>query len=391
MLEYLLLKRVSICKLMLLALMWIQFDEDSQNQLTPDYSSPLQVENLTWLGETSVGEEVEHFCDVSNTARIGVWGEILELKLVDLITDLPTCLHEASWFALLAITMMLVDKELDGICVHPQDKYFARTLALESLAELGDSYLAKGHPYLDFPLSLEDAKSLLPVNRKQELEIELEKFFIDTYEDDFDDEAPNICEFSSIYLQDILKEFFVKSDWQGDINQEAVLQLQEKYGSQYSEGAFSPETKEHERWGKTLVFLKQFIGLDSNFIESQSDLFLDESLAADLPDYFRMKTRLERWQDRTVVLSRLVHTLVHFLLVGQNYHPSHIQDLMAIPVSSRAISSLQACLGVAAYRSGYYMAASNIPESEIGRNWLLEKAFPNLLDFYQTGRLSGKQ
>ncbi|MBD2456400.1 hypothetical protein H6G80_20260 [Nostoc sp. FACHB-87] len=391
MLEYLLLKRVSICKLMLLALMWIQFDEDSQNQLTPDYSSPLQVENLTWLGETSVGEEVEHFCDVSNTARIGVWGEILELKLVDLIADLPTCLHDASWFALLAITMMLVDKELEGICVHPQDEYFARTLALESLADLSDSYLAKGHPYLDFPLSLEDAKSLLPVNRKQELEIELEKFLIDTYEDDFDDEAPHISEFSSIYLQDILKEFFVESDWQGDINQEAVAQLQEKYGLQYSEGAFSPETKEHERWGKTLVFLKQFIGLDSNFIESQSDLFLDESQAADLPDYFCIKSHLERWQDRTVVLSQLVHTLVHFLLVGQNYHPSHIQDLMAIPTSSRAISSLQACLGIAAYRSGYYMATSNIPESEIGRNWLLQKAFPNLLEFYQTGRLNGKQ
>lgn len=387
MLEYLLLKRVSICKLILLALMWIQFDEDSQNQLTPDYSSPLLVENLTWLGETSVGEEVEHFCDISNTARIGVWEEILELKLVDLIADLPTCLHDASWFVLLAITMMLVDKELDGICVHPQDEFFARTIALESLADLSDSYLAKGHPYLDFPLSLEDAKSLLPVNRKQELEIKLEKFLIDTYEHDFDDEAPDISEFSSIYLKDILKEFFVESDWQDDINQEAVAQLQEKYGSQYSEGAFSPETKEHERWGKTLVFLKQFIGLDSNFIESQSDLFLDESQAADLPDYFCIKSHLERWQDRTVVLCRLVHTLVHFLLVGQNYHPSHIQDLMAIPVSSRAISSLQACLGVAAYRSGYYMAASNIPESEIGRNWLLEKAFTNLLEFYQTGRL----
>ncbi|MFN6498062.1 MAG: hypothetical protein RMX65_013780 [Nostoc sp. DedQUE01] len=391
MLEYLLLKRVSICKLMLLALMWIQFDEDSQNQLTPDYSSPLLVENLTWLGETSVGEEVEHFCDISNTARIGVWEEILELKLVDLIADLPTCLHDASWFALLAITMMLVDKELDGICVHPQDEFFARTIALESLADLSDSYLAKGHPYLDFHLSLEDAKSLLPVNRKQELEIKLEKFLINTYEHDFDDEAPDICEFSSIYLQDILKEFFVESGWQDDINQEAVAQLQEKYGSQYSEGAFSPETKEHERWGKTLVFLKQFIGLDSNFIESQSDLFLDESQAADLPNYFCIKSHLERWQDRTVVLSRLVHTLVYFLLVGQNYRPSHIQDLMAVPTSSRAIYSLQACLGVAAYRSGYYMAASNIPESEIGRKWLLQKAFPNLLEFYQTGRLNGKQ
>ncbi|MBD6615411.1 hypothetical protein FNW02_06020 [Komarekiella sp. 'clone 1'] len=389
--EYLLLKRVSICKLILLALMWIQSDEDSQNQLTSDYSSSLRVENLTWLGETSVGEDVEHFCDVSNTTRIGVWGEILELKLVDLIADLPTCLHDASWFALLAITMMLVDKELDRVCVHPQDEYFSRTIALESLVYLGYSYLAKGHPYLDFPLSLEDAKSLLPVNKKQELEIELEKFIIDTYEDDFDDEYPDVNELSPIYLQEILKEFFNESDWQGDINQEAVAELQQKYGSQYSEGAFSAETEGHERWGKTLVFLKQFIGLDSSFIESHSDLFIDESQTADLPDYFCIKSHLERWQDRTVVLSRLVHTLVYFLLVEQNYHPSHLEDLMAIPASSRAISSLQACLGIAAYRSGFYMVAYNIPESEVGRNWLLEKAFPSLYDFYQTGRLSGKQ
>ena len=97
--------------------------------------------------------------------------------------------------------MMLVDKELDRVCVHPQEEYFARTIVLEVLADLGDSYLAKGHPYLDFPLSLEDAKSLLPVNRKQELEIELEKFIVDTYEDDFDDESPDINEFSHIYYK----------------------------------------------------------------------------------------------------------------------------------------------------------------------------------------------
>ncbi|PMB43680.1 hypothetical protein CEN40_15395 [Fischerella thermalis CCMEE 5205] len=389
--EYLLLKRVNICKLILLALMWIQSDEDSQLSLTPDYSSRLRVENLTWLGETSVEDDVEHFCDVSNTVRIGVWGEILELKLVDLIADLPTCLHDASWFALLAINMMLVDKELDWVYIHPQDEYFARTIALESLAQLGDSYLAKGHPYLDFPLSLDEAKSLLPIDRKQKLEAELEKVIIDAYEDDFEVDAPDISYFSKDYLKEILEEFFANADWRDNINQEAVAQLQEKYGSEYSEGAFSPQTRGRDRWGKTLVFLKQFIGLDSSFIDSHSDLFLDdESEESDLPEYFRIKSYLARWQDRTVVLSRLVHTLVYFLLTGENYHPSHLEDLMAIPASSRSISSLQACLGVAVYRSGYYMAASGIPESEISRNWLLEKAFPNLHDFYQTGRLQGK-
>jgi hypothetical protein len=390
--EYLLLKRVNICKLILLALMWIQSDEDSQNQLTPDYSSPLLVENLTWLEETYVGEDVEHFCDVSNTVRIGVWGEILELRLVDLIADLPTCLHDASWYALLAIAMMLVDKELDRVYVHLQNEYFARTMALESLADSSDSYLAKGHPYLDFPLSLEEAKSLLPVDIKQELEVELEKFIIDTYEDDFEDDAPDISQFPRDYLKEIFKDFFANSDWRGDLNQEAVARLQEKYGAEYSEGAFSPQTRGHERWGKTLVFLKQFIGLDSSFIDNQSDLFLDDEFEeSDLPEYFRIKSHLARWQDRTVVLSRLVHTLVYFLLSGENYHPSHLDDLMRIPASSRVISSLQACLGVAAYRSGYYMAATKIPESEVGRNWLLDKAFPNLRDFYQTGRLAGKQ
>ncbi|MDF5731068.1 MAG: hypothetical protein PUP92_24455 [Rhizonema sp. PD38] len=384
-------KQVNISKLILLALMWIQSDEDSQNQLTIDYSSPLRVENLIWLGETYVGEDVEHFCDVSNTVRIGVWGEILELKLVDLIADLPTCLHDALWYALLAINMMLVDNELDGVYVHPQDRYFARLIALESLADSSNSYLTKGHPYLDFPLSLEEAKSLLPVGKRQELEVELEKFIIDTYEDDFEDDAPDISQFSPIYLKEILKDFFADSDWRGDINLEAVAQLQEKYGSEYSEGAFSPQTRGHERWGKTLVFLKQFIGLDSSFIDDQSDLFLDESEESDLPEYFRIKSHLAHWQDRTFVLSRLVHTLVYFLLSGENYHPSHMSDLMRIPASDRVISSLQACLGVAAYRSGYYMAVYNIPESEFGRNWLLDKAFPNLRDFYQTGRLGGKQ
>lgn len=207
--EYLLLKRINICKLILLALMWIQSDEDSQLSLTPDYSSPLQVENLTWLGETYVKEDVEHFCDVSNTVRIGVWGEILELKLVDFIADLPKSLHDASWFALLAINMMLVDKELNRRYVHPQDEYFARTVALDCLAQLGDSYLAKGHPYLDFPLSLEEAKSLLPVDRKQELEIELEKFVIDTYEHDFEDEKPDISEIKKDYLKEVFKDFLL--------------------------------------------------------------------------------------------------------------------------------------------------------------------------------------
>ncbi len=241
--------------------------------------------------------------------------------------------------------MMMVDKELDRMYVHPQNECFARTIALESLADSGDSYLAKGHPYLDFPLSLEEAKSLLPVDRKQELEVELEKFIIDTYEDDFEDDAPDISQFPRDYLKEILLDFFANSDWRGDINQEAVAQLQEKYGPKYSQAAYSVQTEGYERWGYTLVFLKQFIGLDSSFIESKSDLFVeDESLETDLPEYFCIKSHLARWQDRKVVLPRLVHTLVYFLLSGENYHPSHMSDLMRIPASSRVISSLQACL-----------------------------------------------
>jgi hypothetical protein len=400
--EYLLFKRTSLCKLVLLALMWIQGDEDNQRSLSAEYSSPLRVENSTWLENTHAEEDIEHFRDVSNTVRMGIWLEVLQQRLLDTVSDLPTCLHDASLYALLAINLMLVDKELDGVYVHPQNEYFARAIAYETLSQLGNSEMTRGCPYMDFPLSLEEAKSLLPVDRKEDLEIELENFLIDTYHHDFQDDVPDQDDYPRDWLQETLKDFFAPANWRFDINKEAVVQLQEKYGSEYAEAAFSPQTRGNERWGKTLVYLKSYFGANSFFASSQSDLMLSEKELSELessheyvedsvpPGYFRIKSYLTRFSDRTVALSQLVHTLVYFLLAGDNYHPSHLEDLMAIPTSSRVISSLQAYLAVAAYRSGYYMAASNIPESEVGRKWLLDNAFPNLRDFYQSGRSGAK-
>jgi hypothetical protein len=395
-------KRVTTCKFIFLALMWLQSDEDKQTSLQDDYMSPLSIENSEWYEERYPDSDVEHFRDVSNTVRMGIWTLILQRELSDELDDLPTCLHDASRYALFGIAMMLVDKELEGVCLHPQDKYFARSTVLESLQLLDtDTVLAKGEP-LDFPLTLQEAKSLLPVDRKEELEIELEKFLIHSYEHDFKDDAPDISKLSGDYIGAALKDFFYSAEWWSDINREAVAQLQEKYGFDYAVGAVSPQTADDLRWGRTLRFFRHYFPLSTIFIESESDLFLleqelssvessDEYIESELPTgYFRIKHYLESYTDRTLVLSRLVHTLVYFLLVRENYQSSHIDNLMEIPTSSHTKNSLQAALEAAVYRCGYYMAVNSIPESEVGSSWLFSMAFPNLRDFYQAGRSDGK-
>ncbi|MEC4819689.1 MAG: hypothetical protein SAK29_41430 [Scytonema sp. PMC 1069.18] len=221
-------------------------------------------------------EDIEHFRDVSNTVRMGIWLEVLQQRLLDTASDLPTCLHDASLYALLAINLMLVDKELDGVYIHSQNEYFARAIAYETLSQLGNSEMTRGCPYMDFPLSLEEAKSLLPVDRREDLEIELEDFIIDTYCTDFQKIVSDINLITQDYLKECIKEFFASANWRFDINREVVEQLQEKYGSEYAEAAFSPQTKGRERWGKTLVYLKSYFGASSFFASSQSDLFLSE-------------------------------------------------------------------------------------------------------------------
>ncbi len=381
--------------------MWIQSDEDSQKQISLDYTSSLQVENLIWLEDSYAESDIEHFRACSNTIRMGIWLEVLQQKLLDVNSDLPTCLHDACLYALLAINMMLVDKELEGEHIHSQDKYFARTIAYETLCRLGDCEMTRGCPYMDFPLSLEEAKSLLPTDKKENLEIQLENFLIDTYHHDFQDDVPNVNNYPRDWLKETLKDFFAAANWRCDINQKAIVQLQEKYGSNYAECAFSSQTEGSERWGKTLVYLKSYLGASSFFANSPSDLVLAEEELSTLESsdeyieseaasgYFHIKQYLDNYTDRTTTLSRLVHTLVYVLLVGE-YQPSHVDKLIIIPASSRKISSLQAALGVAVYRCGYYMAANDIPESKVGFDWLLNQVFPNLHDFYQAGRLSGK-
>lgn len=53
------------CKLVMLALMWMQHDEDQQRVGSPDYSSPLLVDNSEWWDRNG-GPDVEHFRKVSN-------------------------------------------------------------------------------------------------------------------------------------------------------------------------------------------------------------------------------------------------------------------------------------------------------------------------------------
>ena len=127
------------CKLVLLALMWMQYDEDQHGDGSANYSSPLFVDNSEWWDRNG-GSDVEHFRKVSNTARIGAWDEVMSLCLVDLLSPNPTCLHDASYSALVAILMHLVDNELEGRFINSTDQYFARKIAYQSLKTLGEKY-----------------------------------------------------------------------------------------------------------------------------------------------------------------------------------------------------------------------------------------------------------
>jgi hypothetical protein len=124
--------RLVECKLVLLALMWMQHDENQQSNIPVDYSSPLLVDNSEWRDRSFATPDVEHFRKVSNTARIGAWDEMILLRLSHYITPHVNCLYDASFYALVVIAMHLIDAELKGIFVNSSDQYFARRLVYES-------------------------------------------------------------------------------------------------------------------------------------------------------------------------------------------------------------------------------------------------------------------
>ncbi len=80
-------KRLTICKLVLFALMWIQFTEDAQSTFDPNFSSKVEVENYTWLEHSF--SELPIFKQVSNSVRIGAWLEVLLSKLTSLMKSFP--------------------------------------------------------------------------------------------------------------------------------------------------------------------------------------------------------------------------------------------------------------------------------------------------------------
>ena len=303
------------CKLVLLALMWMQYDEDQHRVESADYSSPLFVDNSEWWDRNG-GPDVEHFRKVSNTARIGAWDEVMSLRLVNALSPNPTCLHDASYFALVAIAMYLVDGELEGRFINSTDQYFARRIAYQSLKTLGEKYF-----------SGTDSFSLTGI-----------------------------------------------------------------------------EDKDHLMWGLALHYLALEIAAMGGYGMGNSDIdedgieyFLDnmddvERAEVDielgfLPDgYFQCKPYIEKWTDRTVLLSRLVHRVVYYIFVGHGYDPNCLNEIMSIPFNSRASTTFQSLLVAAVYRVGHFITNRGVEEWQSGRNWFLREAFYNLLPFYDRGR-----
>jgi hypothetical protein len=373
-------QKFAMCKLILQALLWVERTEDLAGANDSNYSSELIVENQEWHENIECSDTIEHFRDISNSVRIGVWLDILLIRLTDLCENFPTCLHDASWYALLAITTVLVEKELEGDYINASNPTFTRSLALDCLEDVATSECRFGFPTLDFPMTLDEAKSLLPEENKEVLAVELEEYVRNSTNEPV--ETINLYS-----LRDILIDYFNMVKWENEINQKSARKLQDKYGEEYATGAYSVNTTSTERWGMTLVYLVQYMGFNMNFVHEESDLTLP-SLPEAGNEYGILRAYVEKYADRSMTLLRLVHVLVYFILTGK-YNHEVIREIILIPVSFCSSATLQGMMELAAYRVSYYMAANNIEEYEKGSKWLLGN-FPDLTDFYQAGKIGAK-
>lgn len=303
------------CKLVLLALMWMQYDEDQHGDGSANYSSPLFVDNSEWWDRNG-GSDVEHFRKVSNTARIGAWDEVMSLCLVDLLSPNPTCLHDASYSALVAILMYLVDNELEGRFINSTDQYFARKIAYQSLKTLGEKYFIGTD---SFSLTgIEDGDPLM----------------------------------WGLALHYLALEVVAIGDFgmaNSDIDEEGI----------------------------------------EDFLDNMDDVERAEFniQLGFLPDgYFQVLPYVEKWTDRTAVLSRLIHRIVYYIFVGHRYDANCLNEIMSIPFNSRVPTTFQSLLVAAVYRVGYFITNRGVEEWQESRNWFLYEAFSNLLPFYNRGR-----
>ncbi|MBW4512876.1 MAG: hypothetical protein KME64_41270 [Scytonematopsis contorta HA4267-MV1] len=377
-------KRLVICKLILFALMWTQVSEDLQATPNPNFSSKVEVENDAWLEHSF--PELPIFKQVSNSVRIGAWLDVLLSKLASLAKEFPTCLHDACWSGLVHMLMKAVEEELKGSYIYPQVPTFARSLALNCVEDVAPND-ARWGDYQDFQMTIEEAKSLLPVDRKAELEIDLDQYILENIEKDYvlrGEPRPKVEELTLGYLREVFLDYFNEANWRFDINQEVLKKLQDKYGPEQAEGAYSAETQEVERWAVSLGYFEQFLGFNFSFIYEESDINVDSDFVPD-DEYWVIKPYIQKYKDRSDNYPRLVHILIYFILSGEyNYK---VEKIMDIPVFSRSASSLQGLMLLAAYRSGLYMAANNVPEYEKGSSWLFAN-FPDLQQFYKNGRLA---
>lgn len=197
------------CKLVLLALMWIQYSEDQQKNMTDDYSTPLLVDNSTWSNE--FGFEIEHFRKVSNTVRIGVWEDVIRLSLKELlIPAFPTCLHAACYHALAAIAMHIIDEEIAGKYINPADQCFARRLVYQSL-ELLNKERYFGHREDSFYLTIDSTDEVCWGYALYYLTHEIVAYGDFFFVSDIDDNT-GFWEYYNI-LDDVEKEEFEYENW----------------------------------------------------------------------------------------------------------------------------------------------------------------------------------
>lgn len=403
--------------LLLNALYWQQCDEDVQTELPGDYSSSIPLKNFYLLDDIDL-EEIDiyegffpHFQDISNLQRLAVWYDVYSRIITNREWAGKNCLIDSAIYSLLAILVNSVDNELkfDSSIQSKVDK-FSRRIAIYQLEILDfDNYPIHSPAvriYEDFPLTLEEAISLIPLEYKicnDQATLEHKKHLFNASEFSLPREKL-ISELRLLQPNEYGTFLHVNVPYL-KCNLDVAYKLIDKYGDEYFITPRNIEDKNIDRWNELFTYFR--IDFDSSClllscndinssysqIKALVDQFNQEALdeysdtySIYSPDYFLIRDYVNSLPSlsREQAMLQLVQLILYKLYAGKSFQFEDVEKLSGVVTSLRQSSSVQSALALTAYQCGALIKSLGIEPCEYGLAAIAE-LFPSLRIFFQRG------
>lgn len=401
-----------VALLVLNALYWQQYDEDAVSEsLSDDYATSLSLNNFDLFDfDLFDFDTIPHFQYLNNLQRINAWYDMY-VRYITLgkVSD-DSCLLDAMRFSLLAILMAAIEKELKfDTSINSKVYKFSRRIALYGFQILNFDYPQVNSPggnvYFDFPLTFEEACSLIPLEYevctdqsivREEYSRQAMRFGLPRQELIEQLRSMDSREYGNLLHENVLYS---------ECNQDMVKNLWEKYGDEYSCTPLSIDDKKIGRWdelfnsfGLDLYFY--FAATDCNDINSPLSAIeslveqTNRELEEDNPgyhntlsvNYFLIKDYVDSQLslNREQVMLRLVQLVLYKLYAGKSFKFEDVEQLNEITTPLRSSLSVQSALTLAAYRCGVLIKRLQLVPCVYGLA-AIDELFPNLDIFFQRG------